>query len=160
MKLKVYIKYHSQTCKIDSNGMWNDCRSMDNHVIEKDNNELIKLGFSAKLPKYHEANVVPRSGTYKNFKIIQLNHYGVIDGPEKNRTGYSGNDDMWMFNAYALRDTVICSGDRICQFRIQLSSNAPWYAKLRWLFSSGYKFIEVDDLGDVNRGGFGSTGIK
>lgn len=49
-------------------------------------------------------------------------------------------------------------GDRICQFRIQLSQKATVWQKLRWLFSSGIKFVKVDDLGGTDRGGFGSTG--
>lgn len=33
-------------------------------------------------------------------------------------------------------------------------------AKIKWLFTSGVKLVEVNDLGNDNRGGFGSTGVK
>lgn len=46
----------------------------------------------------------------------------------------------------------------ICQFRIQLSQKATVLQKLKWLFSSGIKFIYVDKLENKNRGGIGSTG--
>lgn len=160
MKLKVLIKYHNPNCRITRKGMWWDCRSSERYMIRKNESKLIELGFSCKLPKWYQGNVVPRSGTFSNYGVIQLNHYGVIDGPEKDTIGYSGNGDIWKFNAYAFKNTIIEEGDRICQFEIRLSANAPWYEKLRWLFVSGFEFIEVDDLGNKNRGGFNSTGVK
>ena len=39
-----------------------------------------------------------------------------------------------------------------------LSQDASVWTKLKWLFSSGIKIVEVLDLKDPNRGGFGSTG--
>ncbi len=71
---------------------------------------------------------------------------------------YSGNNDEWGFPAYFTRRAILHKGDRICQFRIQLSQKATVWQKLRWLFSSGIKFVKVDDLGGTDRGGFGSTG--
>jgi dUTP pyrophosphatase len=66
---------------------------------------------------------------------------GVIDN------SYSGDNDQWLFPAYALRDTTINKNDRICQFRIN-EVQPP------------IKFVEVDRLDEVDRGGFGSTGVK
>lgn len=60
---------------------------------------------------------------------------------------YRGNDDHWGMPVYATRDTVINKNDRICQFRIQ-ECQLPLY------------FVEVDDMEDESRGGFGSTDIK
>ena len=54
----------------------------------------------------------------------------------------------------------IKKGDRICQFRIQLSQKATFWQKLKWLFSSGIELVEVDSLNNKSRGGFGSTGVK
>ena len=59
-----------------------------------------------------------------------------------------------------MRETTIEAGDRICQFRIQLSQKATMWQKIKWLLSSGIELVEVDDLGNENRLGFGSTGIK
>lgn len=50
---------------------------------------------------------------------------------------------------YALRDTFIPDGTRICQFRI----NKTMRNELGEI-----TFAPVDDLGNANRGGFGSTG--
>lgn len=115
---------------------------------------LISLGVAMQLPKGFEAVVLPRSSTFKNFGVILGNMQGIIDG------SYCGNNDEWKFNAIALRDTVIHEGDRICQFRIQLSQKATVWQKIKWLLSSGIEIVEVDSLNNENRGGIGSTGIK
>ena len=79
---------------------------------------------------------------------------GVIDNT------YCGNNDEWKYPAIALRDTIIKRGDRICQFRIQLSQKATLWQKIKWFLSSGIKIIKVDSLDNNDRGGFGSTGVK
>lgn len=115
---------------------------------------LIRLGVAMQLPKGFEAVVLSRSSTYKNFGVILGNSEGVIDQP------YCGDNDEWRFNAIAFRDTTINEGDRICQFRIQLSQKATMWQKIKWLLSSGVEIIEVDELGNPDRKGIGITGIK
>lgn len=111
----------------------------------------IPLGVAMKLPKGYEAIVASRSSTPKNFNIICANSMGIIDN------SYSGNDDMWKFPAITLKNTFIKKGTRICQFRIQLSQKATIWQKIKWLFSGKIKLVEVTNLEDTNRGGFGST---
>lgn len=179
MKLKIKVRRLNKNIalpKVTENGDWIDLRSSEKvilsapqsatlkkHTVNGEtvshrdvsfDSKLIKLGVSMQLPRGFEAYVLPRSSTYKNFKVILGNMKGVIDGT------YCGNRDEWRFNAIAFKDTEIQEGDRICQFRIQLSQNATVWQKLRWLFSSGVQIIEVDDLHNKNRGGIGSTGIK
>ena len=115
---------------------------------------LIRLGVAMQLPKGFEAVVLSRSSTYKNFGVILGNSEGIIDQP------YCGDNDEWRFNAIAFRDTTINEGDRICQFRIQLSQKATMWQKIKWLLSSGVEIIEVDELGNPDRKGIGITGIK
>lgn len=115
---------------------------------------LIPLGVAMKLPEGFEAHVLPRSSTFKTFGITMANSTGIID------CSYCGNLDEWKFGAIAWRDTTIKEGDRICQFRIQLSQKATLWQKIKWFFSNGIEFKEVEDLGDNNRGGIGSTGIN
>ena len=91
------------------------------------------------LPKGYEAHVVPRSSTFKNYGVLQVNSCGIIDG------SYCGDDDMWRMPVYATRATVIQKNDRICQFRIV--ENQP-----------KIEFQQVASLENANRGGFGSTG--
>ena len=105
------------------------------------------------LPKGFEAVVLPRSGTPK-LGIMCANSEGVIDN------SYCGNDDEWRFPAIAFQSTTINKGDRICQFRVQLSQKATIWQKLRWLFSNKIELVSVDKLDGNNRGGFGSTGVQ
>lgn len=56
-----------------------------------------------------------------------------------------GDGDIWGFPAIAMWDTEIHKGDRICQFRI-VKRQPPVH------------FVQVESLGNANRGGFGSTG--
>lgn len=115
---------------------------------------LIPLGISMALPKGFEALIAPRSGTYGKFHIIQPNSPGVVD------FSFSGTNDEWKMSAIAFEDCTINKGDRICQFRIQPSQKATWWQKIRWMFTSKIKFEWVDKLNDINRGGFGSSGIN
>lgn len=115
---------------------------------------MIPLGIAMQLPKGFEAHVLPRSSTPKKFGIMCANSQGIID------CTYCGNDDEWKFPVVPIRNTRINKGDRICQFRIQLSQKATMWQKIKWLFTSKIKFVWVDKLEGENRGGFGSTGVK
>ena len=140
---KIKIKYFSDKIErlryIDGKSDWIDLRAAEDVVLKAGEFKLIPLGIAMKLPKGYEAHVVPRSSTFKNFGLIQTNHYGVID------ESYCGANDQWVVPVYAMRDTEIHINDRICQFRIM--EHQPVI-----------KFEEVDHLGETDRGGFGSTG--
>lgn len=116
--------------------------------------KLIPLGVAMQLPKGFEAVVLARSSTPSKFGIITANSEGVIDNT------YCGDNDEWKYPALAIRDTTINMGDRICQFRIQLSQKATFWQKLKWFLSSGVKVVEVEQLDGTNRGGIGSTGTN
>lgn len=143
-KKKIKIKYrypditHIEKIKI---GDWIDLRVAEDTHLKRDEFKLIDLGVAIQLPKGYEAIVVPRSSTFKNFKIIQANSMGVIDN------SYCGPEDYWKFPAIALRDTVLHKNDRICQFRIQK-------------IQPKLEFETVTDLNNINRGGIGSTGTN
>lgn len=141
--LKIKIKYFTDIEKVEqiSVGDWIDLRAAEDVSMVVGDFKLIPLGIAMQLPEGYEAHVVPRSSTYKKWKIIQANHMGVID------ESYCGDNDQWMFPAIALENTIIHKGDRICQFRIM--EHQP---ELR--------FVEVSKLGNEDRGGFGSTGEK
>jgi dUTP pyrophosphatase len=138
----IFVKYHQEHLeKINAIqvGDWIDLRAAETVCMRKGEYRLISLGVSMKLPENFEAHVVPRSSTYKTWGLLQTNSMGVID------SSYSGTNDIWMFPAYATRDTEIKLNDRICQFRI--------IEKMPEI-----RFIERDSLDEQDRGGFGSTG--
>lgn len=121
--------------------------------------QYVPLGIAMKLPDGFEAVVVARSSFPKGFGGMIANSLGVIDGYTTRKSiGYRGDNDEWMAPVLALRDTTITANERIVQFRIQLSQKATMWQKLKWLFTSGIKIVEVDKLSDVDRGGFGSSG--
>lgn len=47
--------------------------------MEEGDFRFIDLGISVKLPEGYELILAPRSSTYKNFGIMQVNSIGVID---------------------------------------------------------------------------------
>ena len=122
-------------------GDWIDLRAAEDVELKAGEFKMIPLGIAMELPKGYEAHIVPRSSTFKKWGIIQANHMGVVD------QAYCGDNDQWADLVIALRDTVIHKNDRICQFRVV--ENQP---KLH--------FVTVDHLGNADRGGFGSTGIR
>ncbi len=139
----IRIKYISDQIEklqyIENKSDWIDLRAAEKVIMKAGEFKLIPLGIALELPAGYEAHVVPRSSTFKNFGILQTNSMGIIDET------YCGDKDQWFFPALAMRDTEINVNDRICQFRIM--EHQP---KL--------DFIEVDHLGNADRGGHGSTG--
>lgn len=116
---------------------------------------ILPLGVAMKLPKGYEAVISPRSSIFKNFNCIMPNSIGIIDN------SYSGNEDYWGCPVLAFSKGIkIKKGDRLCQFRIQLSQKATFTQKLKDLFYSGIRFNIVDNLKGTNRGGFGHTGKR
>ena len=140
--MKIQIKYHNKNIpkikKIEQGDLI-DLYAAETVEMKAGEFKLISLGISVKLPWGYKAQVYPRSSTYKNWGIIQPNSVGQIDN------SYCGDGDVWMYPARADRDTIIHEGDRICQFEI-----VP--------VMQGIEIEEVETLGSVNRGGFGSTG--
>jgi dUTP pyrophosphatase len=142
--LKIKIKYFVQDLdKIEykNNSDWVDLRSALTIELKAGEYKLIPLGVAMELPRGYEANFVPRSSTFKNYGILQTNHFSVID------ESYKGENDQWYFGAYATRDTIIHKNDRICQFRINKKQPV-------------IEFEEVNILGNKDRNGIGSTGIQ
>jgi dUTP pyrophosphatase len=144
MTKTIKIKYHNHNIdKIEkiNKGDWIDLRAAETVTLKAGESKLISLGVSMELPEGYEAHIVPRSSTYKNFGVIQTNHQAVID------ESYCGDNDIWRYPVHAMRDTTISENDRICQFRIV--EKMP-----------SIEFDEVETLNNIDRGGFGSTGIQ
>lgn len=120
---------------------WVDLRASESISMKKGDLVYIPLGVVMQLPEGYEAIVAPRSSMPKKFFIMQANSIGIID------ESFKGDNDQWMLPAYAIRDTHIEKGDRVCQFRI--IEHQP-----------EIEFEVVESLGNADRGGLGSTGTK
>lgn len=140
IKIKYFDKEVEPIEKI-AVGDWIDLRAAETVSLAKGDLYPIRLGIGMILPEGYEAHLLPRSSTANKFGIICGNSMGIIDN------SYSGDEDEWKFLAYAIRDTLIKKGDRICQFRIMKKQPE-------------IKFVTVEHLNDISRGGFGSTGVR
>lgn len=174
MKQVIKVKVLTEGCApvISEDGDWIDLRAAED--IHLDNpwavartrtggessrkvmfpTACVPLGIAMQLPDGMEGNTVSRSSSNKKFNIIQSNSFGVIDQP------YCGPDDQWHMPIIATGEVDIKKGDRICQFRIQLSQKATFWQKIKWLFSSGVEIQIVEDLNNPNRGGLGHSGTN
>lgn len=139
--MEIKVKYLREIPKIEriSNGDWIDLRTAKGFIFRKDEFAMIPLGIAMELPEGYEALIIPRSSLFKKHGVMQANSIGLID------ESYKGDNDEWHFPAYATRETFIPAGERICQFRI--IKHQP-----------EINLVEVDSLGNEDRGGLGSTG--
>lgn len=137
----IRIKYLRDIQKVEkiSVGDWIDLRAAEDVIMKAGEFKMIPLGVAMELPKGYEALVAPRSSTFKKYGVILANSIGIIDET------YKGDNDEWNFLAFAVRDTEIKKNERICQFRI--IEHQPTI-----------HLIEVETLGNPDRGGIGSTG--
>ena len=139
---EIKVKYFSDDIprlKINPKGDLIDLYAAKDITINEMDEALIPLGVAMELPKGFRADLSPRSSTFKNWGVLQTDHCGVIDN------SYCGDNDIWMFPALATRDVFIEKNSRICQFRIQ--------QKMQYV-----SFETVDNLGNPDRKGFGSSG--
>lgn len=173
-KLKIYIKVLAECCKpeIKEDSDWIDLRAAKtvafedpfaNTLHKQNNNRLrnvvfdskyIPLGVVMQLPAGCEGWIVPRSGTWKHYKMMQANHKGIVD------QSYCGPNDQWYLPAVAFGKVTINKGERICQFRVALSQKATLWQKIKYWLSSGIELVYVDELNNLNRGGLGHSGVK
>ena len=139
MEIKVKYLRDIKPIKQIKQGDWIDLVAAKAFALRKGDFVNIPLGVAMELPAGYEALVAPRSSTARHLGILMSNSIGIID------ESYKGDNDEWHFPCYALRETYIRKNERICQFRI--IEHQPQV-----------KLVEVDHLGNEDRGGLGSTG--
>jgi len=140
--MKILVKYHSNDIdelqQIEV-GNWIDLRIAEPMHMHAGEIALISTGVSIELPAGYEALVVPRSSTCLKYGLFMANSFAVID------TTYCGDNDVWKNIWYATRDVDIPINTRLSQFRI-----IETMPKI--------DIVKVDHLGNMDRGGYGSTG--
>lgn len=158
MKRKVKVILYSKHAKvlIEDKGDCYDLVACEDVKLYPNKVQLISLGIAMQLPEGCVAKIYDRSSTPLKKGFHLANSIGFIDN------SYNGDKDFWRYEALAITATkkeplVIKAGDKICQFEICLSQKATVKQKLKWLFTSGYKFEIVNTLKNKSRGGFGST---
>jgi len=138
---KIRVKYLADIDHIDKieTGDWIDLRCAEDTHFDAGEFKLIPLGVAMELPAGYEALVIPRSSTFKRYGILLANSIGLID------ESYKGDNDGWHFPAYATKEVTVMKNTRICQFRI--IAHQP-----------EFEIETVDNLGNPDRKGIGSTG--
>ena len=154
--MKIRIKYFEESTKLKkiAKGNWIDVYANKDVFVKVNERAMIPLGFALELPRGWEAHLAPRSSTFKTWGIIQTNSVGVVDDT------YIGDNDQWHMPVYCLegkntesidgeeiKGTWIRKGDKIAQFRIME-------------VMPEIEFDAVESFGNLDRGGFGSTGAK
>lgn len=139
MKIK-YIR-DIKPIEKEENSDWIDLRAGVDMWLDAGEYAVVPLGIAVELPKGYEAIIAPRSSTFAKWGIICTNSIGIIDN------AYRGDQDEWRFPVMAFRKTVIHKNDRICQFRLLKNQD-------------NIALEEVKELGNENRGGFGTTGVN
>ena len=139
IKVKYFVDGIDELCYVAGKSDWIDLHAAEDVTLKAGEFRLIPLGVAIALPEGYEAQIVPRSSTFKNYGILQTNSMGVVD------CSYCGDNDQWRMPVYATRDVTIEKNARICQFRIM--QNQPPLI-----------FTRVEHLDGPDRGGFGSTG--
>lgn len=177
MKLKIKVREITKGCmpEINPKGDLIDLRAADNYEFKAPQSgvlkrtqvngeteshrdvtfdeQMVRLGVAMELPKGMMAKLRGRSSLTKKHGVM-LACSGEIDNC------YNGNNDEWLLRLIAIKEGFIEKGTRIAQFEVVPSQKATMWQKLKWLFSSGVKLVQVDKLENKDRNGFGSTGIK
>ena len=101
--------------------------------------KLIPTGWAIRLPIRMAGMILPRSGLAKNYGVTVLNAPGLVD------EDYRGEIHVLLINHGDIAHNIRI-GDKIAQIVIMPIYMPTW--------------VEVNDLGETNRGdcGFGSTG--
>lgn len=135
------IKLDNRWNHPERHGAMFDLAASEDVKLREGEVKVIPLGIRMKLPEGYFGLVVPRSSTCMKYGILMANSVGIIE-PD-----YCGDNDVWGFVAYAVRDTAIAKGTRIAQFM-----PVPMFGDL--------DFHVVDSMPCTDRGGYGSTGER
>lgn len=137
--MDIKVKLHEGGSTPERHGAFCDLATRQDEAMKAGEARILPLGVSMVLPEGYWGFLVPRSSTCLKHGIVQANSVGVVE-PD-----YCGDGDEWGFVAYAIRDTFIPAGTRICQFAAM-----PLMPPV--------DFEQVDATGKPDRGGYGSTG--
>ena len=100
---------------------------------------IIGLGVAIELPDNCEAQLRPRSSTFKNTGLLLTNSVGTID------SSFRGDNDEWQAMFYATRDGFFKRFDRLVQFKVEEKMQKP-------------NVVYVSTLNNPNRGSYGTSG--
>lgn len=119
-----------------------DFESLEDYTFAPGEWKLVDTGTVIATPEWYCLVIAPRSWTFKNYGLMQVNSIGIID------QDYCGDDDTIKFAYINMRkeDVIIKKWERIGQ---------GMFVKIE-----KPEFVQVDNMNSDNRGGFGTTGLN
>jgi dUTP pyrophosphatase len=119
-----------------------DFESLEDYTFAPGEWQLVDTGTVIATPEGYCLVIAPRSGTFKNYGLMQVNSIGIID------QDYCGDADTVKFAYINMRkeEVVIKKGERIGQ---------GMFVKIE-----KPEFQLVDRMNAADRGGFGTTGLN
>lgn len=138
--LKIKIREITKGCapKVLNIGDAIDLIAAEDYYIEKGHSAKIRLGIAIEVPEDYCTLMLPRSSTFKYWKMLQTNSIGLIDN------SYCGNNDELSMPIFATETCVVKKGERVCPIMC-----IPRYK---------YDIEFVEKLDNEDRGGFGTSG--
>lgn len=175
--MKLRIKYLPEAKRMEkiTKGNWIDCYAYQDVFVPEGERAMINLGFALELPRGWEGHLAPRSSTFKTWGVIQTNHVGVVDDT------YIGDNDIWHMPVYCLQGKDVKTEEREVVDEIYLNTKpiasnthkelcevrGTWIRKGNKIgqfrimeVMPEIEFEEVEFFNNIDRGGFGSTGVK
>ena len=118
-----------------------DLYSREEVTVEPHQLNYVPMNVAIEIPDGYFILMAPRSSTHK-LGITGVNGVGIFD------RDFCGDNDEYRFIAYNFTDkpVTIEKGTRLCQLLLIKCEN--------------FEFEEVEAMGNSDRGGIGSTGIK
>jgi dUTP pyrophosphatase len=118
-----------------------DLYSRLDFTVESKQFAYIPMNVAIKIPDGYFIMLAPRSSTHK-LGLQGINGVGIFD------RDYCGDNDEYHFAAYNFTDNPVFieKGTRLCQLVLIKCEN--------------FDFDEVDQMENISRGGFGTTGVK
>ncbi len=118
-----------------------DLYSREEITVEAHQLNYVPMNVAIEIPDGYFVMMAPRSSTHK-LGITGINGIGVFD------RDFCGDNDEYRFIAYNFTDTpvIIEKGTRLCQLLLIKCEN--------------FDFEEVESMGNSDRGGLGTTGVK
>lgn len=119
-----------------------DFEALEDYVFAPGEWQLVDTGTVIETPVGYCLVIAPRSGTFKNYGLMQVNSIGIID------QDYCGDNDTIKFAYINMRkeEVRIAKGERIGQ---------GMFVKIE-----KPEFELVETMKSSDRGGFGTTGLK
>ena len=118
-----------------------DLYSREEITVEPHQLNYVPMNVAIEIPDGYFVMMAPRSSTHK-LGVTGINGVGIFD------RDYCGDNDEYRFIAYNFTDNqvIIEKGTRLCQLLLIKCEN--------------FEFEEVNAMGNISRGGIGSTGVK